>query len=879
MKFAPYTSADDALLRQRLIVAALSAPPLSARSSLLIAPAGYGKTTLLSHLQKALMAQGSTVIWLNCTDEDRDPDVLLTNISHALRSAGLLDSLIEYGVDDLMDILSESGPLALVIDEYENAASDGSDAVLENIIRALPLSCRLFIASRELPQISLAKLRVDGSVRIVNATELRFTDQEMETLLPLSAVPADYGKLLQQSEGWPVMVQLAKLNWQTTSHAAPAIAPQLGHSFGIFDYLAEQILNRLAPDLRDFLLELSILSEVDIPSAQAVTKHPNTEKAIYSLLRLRPIVTVIDEHPLAIRLHPLFRDFLRHEFLNFPITSATELHQRAARYFANGKDLQKAIHHASQSGSEDLVAEILEDAGGALLNINEGYSRTRSYLATLPPSAITHRPRLHLMRLMQSAMEGTSADWLYEFDQFLETLASPENQHLAADSDFALSIELVRGISELAECPQVYVDAPWPKIDERHRKSLARKFEEPRYYGQALILEFLFLIDCGSLQRADQRSKDLAELFQSASFSANASWIINHMSIVNLWKGNLSAAEYYSQMCLDRVRAAGETRNTMMRQYCHAILGECYFEQNKLDLALRTFDDIPKYLPYALLTTMAGYICTASRAKLILGDVQGALADLIQGHEFACTYSLPRMKSIIAATVAEIHLSIGNIDGCEEWIVKEDLRKKLANNQLWFNRSWLETHALVRLFSRYWLHQEDFDRSHDLAHEFSVRAQQSGRSLVAAYADVVVMECLLRKGSRTQAQVVLRRILDATAEHAALRPLLDMSAEGINLLRFMARKKGESHKSWIDTILTTIDAGVSNQGPVANDMSPREREVLQGLELGHSTKIIARTLDISHETVRHHLKKIYAKLDVHNRDEAVQEAKRRGILI
>lgn len=878
MKFAPYTSADDALYRARLVAFALQSPPDSARTTLLIAPAGYGKTTLLCHIQNEMRARRFQTVWLNCTAEDRDPDVFLINLSHAFRTAKLLQGVIDYGISDLMETLAESDPSAIFLDEYENASSPASDAILENMIRGLPANCRLFVAGRELPAIGLAKLRLDGRARIVDATELRFTEQEMSSVITVPALAENYSSLLKQSEGWPVMVQLARLNWAGAAEHQPANTPRLGQAVGIFDYLAEQILSRLPPPLRDFLLEISVLTEVDSASAQAVTKNPEAEKAMHDALRLRPIVTVITERPLAMRLHPLFRDFLRHESVNFPVTASDELQRRAALYFARRKDLQKAMHHAAQAGAEDMAAQILEDAGGALLNVSEGYSRSRTYLAMLGPDAVLQRPRLHLMRIAQQAMEGTSADWIDELDLFYKKFHDTNTTATLLSDDLTLMIELVRAIGEITECRLAYSEAPWQMIDDLRRKCLTHKFKEPRYYSLILVLEILVIVEYGSLQLAEQRAEELAELFQAANFSPNMSWISNHQSNINFYKGSLAEAEYYSKLCLERVHATGETRNTLMRQHTHAILGTCAYEQNKLETALALFDQIPKYEPYMLLPTAVAATCTAARARLHLGDSVQALARLYEAYEFATANALPHLRIIVAATLAELYLKRGDQEECVRWIAREELEKMLAKSQIWFSRPWLETEALVRLFACYWLELNEIDRAHDLAHEFAVRAEQSGRRLMTAHAQVMVMNALLRKGRHDQAQAVLQQILRATAEEGALRPLLDMSADAIVLLRNLMRKKDNPCRGWIETVLKAMEDGVPGQSMAMNDISPRERDVLRGLSLGQPTKIIARDLGISHETVRHHLKKLYVKLDAHNRDEAVRQAQRRGIL-
>jgi DNA-binding NarL/FixJ family response regulator len=185
---------------------------------------------------------------------------------------------------------------------------------------------------------------------------------------------------------------------------------------------------------------------------------------------------------------------------------------------------------------------------------------------------------------------------------------------------------------------------------------------------------------------------------------------------------------------------------------------------------------------------------------------------------------------------------------------------------------------LVRLFSLYWIGMHQAERAYDLAHEFAVRAVQSGRRVMAARAELLVMEAAFKQNRRDRAQLALVRALGSTAGSSAVRLFLDMSAEGFALLEGMTRDKGQSHRTWIDTILGAGGGRSDLRTRASDTISPREKDVLIGLSRGHPTKIIARELNLSHATVHHHLKRIYVKLRVHTREQAVEEARRRNII-
>lgn len=822
-----------------------------------------------------MASKEARIVWLNCGPEDREPDAFLADMNGAFHAAGLTSKLMDYGISDLLRTLSASGFTALFIDEYEHAASSESDSLLEHLIRGLPDQCRLFVSAREAPDISLTKLRLDGSVRIIGANELRLSDAETRGILQGTDLEGAYKDLITQSEGWPVMVQLARLDSQSSYRQTDVLAPKIGQSIGIFDYLAEQILSKMPPEHRDFLLEISILSEVDAALARAITDKPDSDRHFQDLLNLRPIVTVISEKPLTLRLHPLFRDFLRHESARHPVTNADELNRRAALHYVTRHDLAKAISHAAKSGSEDLAAEILEEAGGGLLNISEGHGRVRSYLANFSPETITRRPKLHLMRIMQRAIEGSADDWIAEFEHFIETHRdAPETR----SDDFATQVDLIRSMIESTENKGSTIELPQKRIDEIRSKCMARKFEDPRYLGLGMATELLYLVDYGTLTLAEQRTTDLSDLFTSANFAPNFTWLSNHLSHLSLAKGDLTGAIRNALACLDRLRDLGETRNTLIRQHSHAILGQCYFEQNKVDLALEHLAKVPRHSRYTLISMLVASVCSEARIRFARGEIEQALAGLEETYAFSSSEGIPHLTVITAANIAEFLLRTGDTEGCLDWIKRENLEDTLAKSQLWFTRPWLETEPLIQLFTLLETKQGNLDRAHDLAHEFAVRARESGRKLMAARSEIQLTEVALKQNRRLAAQQAMTRALDDTEGSTALRLFLDMSPAGLSLLKTMQRKKDQSHSKRLDEILSVIESSQEIEKPGGECVSPREKEVLIALSHGHPPKIIARNLDLSYETVRHHLKNIYAKLDVHSRDQAVDEALRRRII-
>ncbi|WP_339710203.1 LuxR C-terminal-related transcriptional regulator [uncultured Sphingosinicella sp.] len=870
MKFLPLGTASDAVERMRLIELALRGAPAAAGSTIITAPAGYGKTTLLVQIRDELQPLGFHSAWLNCTADHVQPAAFLVDLAASFQRAGMFPSMSEFGLSDIVSSISGCGPVSIFIDEYECASSDETDNFLELFIRMLPPNCKLFVATRELPKISLSKLLVDARTRLLKANELQFNPEETRLLMADTGDMDQYGGLLEQCDGWPVILQLLRLEGQSLQKTGiPPIAGQ--HRASIFNYIAEQVLARQEQELQEFLLQISILWDVDVASACAVTQNETSERVLRAALNLSPIVTPLSEAPLSLRLHPLFRDFLRQELAVRMPSAPNALHERAAVHFAAAHDLQRAVHHASLSGQNDLTVKILEDAGGTLLVISEGIAAAGAFLATLPANVVTARPKLRQLRVIQQAMEGTSADWLGDFER-LDCLCGATHAAFADDT-YVFITDLIRAIRNCSETRYAVLSAPWAELAKLREKCLALRYEEPRYLGICLPAEQILLCDYGSVSLAERRTQELQALFETEHYAPNTVWITNHLSFIAVTKGQSRDAEHYSRVVLERLADAGEMRNTFMRRHCTAILGQSFFEQNMVDVALAHFDAVPRQIAYSLLSTQVYAICTRARCLVLAGEIDQALSDLDDDYQYALEEALPHMSVIAPAVGAELRLAAGDMSGCEQLIRSAKLDALLDQHRTWFVRPWLETESLVRLFSRYWLRTDEADRAYNLAHEFAVRASQSGRLLMGAGGFLDAAAAALAAGHRGRADAAIGQAVKQVEGSGAVRLFLD-AHEDVQALLQEKLQNERGHE-----ILSLLSARVAqdvDRGGLAKLLSPREQEVMAELCLGHPTKLAARHLNLSYETVRHHLKRIYTKLHVHTRQQAVEAWKRQA---
>ena len=350
-QYAPIVHIDEAVWRERLISLLLSAPPTTARLTVVVAPAGFGKTTLLAQLARRAEQEGATVCWLNCDAKDKDPEIFSESLLAALACSKLPSKLKGRAqAPDVAGLISGiSQPLLIFIDEFEIASTELVDDVIEAITWAAPVNVSVVLASREMPHIPLTRLQLAGKIRIVDADFLRFNFSETCSLLQDYMPQQALEQVASYADGWPFALQLARLsavggaldNWTVE---ASAKMPRRQ----IFDYLAEEVFSTLKPETLAFLSEVSVLATLDVDSANSVRKRLDSLGFIRELSALKPIV-VVDESNWSARLHPLLSDY----FLDAMDVSApgkrAELHLRAAHHMIERQRVYEAVEHAQEA--------------------------------------------------------------------------------------------------------------------------------------------------------------------------------------------------------------------------------------------------------------------------------------------------------------------------------------------------------------------------------------------------------------------------------------------------------------------------------------------------------------------------------------------------
>jgi LuxR family maltose regulon positive regulatory protein len=345
----------------------------SRRLTLLAAPPGFGKTTLLAEWA----ADGPAFAWLSLDDDDNDPARFFAYVAAALRrvepdigeralaalrSAGA--DLIELVLPLLLnDLAGLDRDLVLVVDDYHLITNPQIHEAIAYLIDRSPAAFRLVLATREDPPLPLGRLRAGGELAELRAGELRFNDEETAAFLTealgLELSAEDVARLQTRTEGWPAALYLAALSLSGREDASELIERFAGDDRFLVDYLATEVLARQTPELRSFLLRTSILKRFCGPLCDAVAERQDSASLLADLERSNLLLVPLDTRREWYRYHHLFGELLQYELAATDRDAVAVLHRRASAWYRDAGLIVDAAHHATAAGDLDAAVELV----------------------------------------------------------------------------------------------------------------------------------------------------------------------------------------------------------------------------------------------------------------------------------------------------------------------------------------------------------------------------------------------------------------------------------------------------------------------------------------------------------------------------------------
>jgi ATP/maltotriose-dependent transcriptional regulator MalT len=834
----------------------------AARLLIVSAPAGFGKTTLLTEWLTAQRPDRTQrrVAWLSLDAADNEAASFWAYVIAALRMAAsgaaesarsLLDDPRLPSVETLLTMLlndlsrSAAGEIVLVLDDYHVIDSRDVQDGMAFLLDHLPPQLHVVIAARADPPLPLARLRARGELTEVRAKDLRFTPDEAATYLNetmrLRLAAGDVAALEARTEGWIAALQLAALSMQGREDPASFIAGFAGDNRYVFDYLAEEVLHRQGERVREFVLQTSVLDRLSGPLCDAVTGQGDGKAMLETLDRDNLFVVPLDDRRQWYRYHRLFADVLQAHMKAERPGQVAGLHRRASAWFGQQGESAAAIGHALAGEDFARAADLTERTIPAIRQARQEAS-LRGWLAAIPEDEIRVRPVLSVgfagALLADGELDGVEGR-LRDAERWLQAPA-PEGMVVADEREYR---RLPGGIELYRAALAIALGDPVEAV--RHARQALDRAAEDDHVCRSAAAGLLALVfwSGGDLEAAYRAWADCSAGLERAGHVSDVLGCAIALADIRVEQGRLGEAV---RTCEHALRLAAGQRGPVVRGTpdIHVALAEVGCARGDLRAAARHLQQSQELGEHNGLPQHR-YRWRVARARLreAEGDLSGALDLLSEAERHYVSDFFPDVRPIHAMK-ARVLIAQGKLGQAWGWVREHGLS---AADDLSYLREF-EHVTLARL-----LVAERTERSlHDatrLLGRLLTAAEQSGRTGRAI--EILAL--------RTQAHQALGDIPAALASREQAQRL----AEPEGLVPVFAD----------EDMPVAAPAGRG----LTEALSERELDVLRLLASELDGPAMARELSISLNTLRTHTKHIYAKLGVTSRRAAVRRAAELGL--
>jgi LuxR family maltose regulon positive regulatory protein len=850
---------------------------------LISAPAGYGKTTLLSAWLGQLRYDSA---WLTLDDGDNDPVRFLAYLAAALRpvdplSGEIIENIIHTQplpeADSLLtplinQLAKSKHPFCLILDDYHAIQNLAVQQVVSFLLEHRPKMLHLVIATRADPPLPLARLRACSEMQEIRLADLRFTSREAADFLNhtmgLKISSADVTRLTTRAEGWIAGLQIAALSIQNTDDVSGFITAFTGTHQNIFDYLLEEILVRQSPEIRRFLLFTSILDRLSPPLCDALlnadlesTPARSSSVVLEELERLNLFIVSLDYERHWYRYHHLFSDLLRPMLEQSYPGLSVELHRRACRWYEAQEMIPEALQHAISSGDMQLVAQIISSN---VLVLVENYEimPTMQKIDSLPQNEMTAYPWL-----------GIARAWAL-------------------------------GIGRLQKSQQT-LDAV-----EKSVENVPDSFERQRLNGHLAAARAFVFCAQGDTTNTITHARLANELLPADEIAVRAMNLTRWGDILVDKQKDLSALPILEQA----LALALQAKKPHVAMIAYAALASANHHAGRMrELhrvcleALTIADDYQRHYQRSLSVTAEIYSLLA-RLLAEWGEDEKAMQFARKGLELSERWGEISIEALCLSYLGHILVLDNDWEQAHQVFQRADNSAQKISPYFW---QALKIYALDSLLD------SDVPNRHEITRQMHY-LQESGAHLPS----LLTARLALRDKQPDQALLALEQALaelkeqpsydivrilglralayqamgDAKQALVSLQQALELAEpenrvatfvrEGAAMERLLRQAQAKSiTPAFIQRLLTSFESHRKHKSTstfvtdvLVEPLSKRELEVLKLLAQGCSDKKIAETLVISLETVYKHNKNIYGKLNVHSRTEAIVRARELDLL-
>jgi LuxR family maltose regulon positive regulatory protein len=872
------------------------------RLILVTAPAGFGKTTLLSCWLQPF--DGDTVpeaAWLSLDERDNDLQRFWEYLVTALTQVGLKGEEQLFALLYQADTVDESFFTALinqvhadipkhfllVLDDYHSINSDQIHHGMAFLLEHMPPQMHLVISGRIDPPIPLAGLRARGQLLEIGSDDLRFTLDETDELVRqvkgIELTPSALNALNLRTEGWVAGIQLAAISLRDCLEPECFLESFTGSMRYIGDYLAEQVLEQLDPVIQEFLLDTSILETLNGSLCDAVTLRADGQRMLERLEKQNLFIVALADDRKWFRYHPLMTEFLLERLRRDRSKHVQTLHSRAANWYAQNGMIEEAVEHALEARNYALAVRLI----GRLREQIRMHSRVRTllnWMRALPEDLIRSKPHLCMGYAWVLAIRG----YFDEVDRLIESVeaelkrgAQHGDQNLENNKSWPYSLRGVRAdLNILRAFMARFGRNPGQAIVYSNRALEIIPADSPRDRGVALLFRGHACMLEGNFDQANQDLLEAVSLCRSASHIVGSLSALHYLAQMRLMQG-------YLPLALAQYRQAqsylSEQRQPVYAGIDHVGMGNVYREWNDLESAERHLREGVRLAEVGgdFVFLRDAYIAR-SQFEFGCGDIDAALESIRKAEAVIQRSAEGWDQRTVQAWRARYWIAQGDLAAASFWVEQSGLDPQAHPKGV----QTIEYLTLARC-----LLAQGRPRQAKSLLERMLQSAEAQERLGHALEIRILLGCALDAlGDRKAALRCIKKAIVLAESQGYVRIFVDEGLPVARLLHQLAVNGSNGQSTYIELlldaygneILKQIEEDRSTRSKSATEadglLSERELQVLALIEKGFSYREIAGDLVIALSTVQTHVKNVYSKLNAHSGIEAVTRARELNLM-
>ena len=884
---------------------------LQRKITLISAPAGFGKTTLVTDW---LYSQGDDssspflVSWLSLDEGDNDVARFLTYLISALNRLPGLEP--EIGVGALQMIQAPQPPppetvlitvinelalatqkIVLILDDYHLIDSQPVHESLNFLIENLPPQLHFVITTREDPPIQMARLRARGQLNELRAVDLRFTLEEaanfLNQVMGLNLSTDDIAALETRTEGWIAGLQMAAISMQGSQDVEGFIRSFTGSHRYVLDYLIEEVLEQQPESVQTFMLQSAILDRLtgslcdvvrfgytETPSSSkgtAVTGQENGQEILEMLDRANLFIIPLDEERRWYRYHHLFADLLRQRLRQTQPEKLPVLHIRASEWFTHQGLHQEAIKHSLVARDYQGAAQLIRAVGIDIMQQGK-HTTVLGWINAFPKEFVKEHPYLSVLygwALQLTGQLESSEAHLLNAENALDNLEYREDE----------DVHTVLGLIHTRRAYLTFLMGESDKTISYARQAMEQlpetavliRAQTATYLGVAYHIQ-------GQLQAAVDTYNGILPTIQRMGGNSTAVSCYFNLGDLYTQMAQLHRAKEIYEQALQFTEQHTGRPDMPFCGYVYVSIGRILRQWNQLEDAYRfTTKGVALCRDWNVAQILALSCIDLAFVHQALGNGEQSRESLQEAIQIMDGFSPWGTKAAIAHQV-KFDLASGDIDAVERWTQANDLT---IDGDFEFDRE-IEYLTLVRVF----IAQKRFEKAYALGQKIYRFAQDIGKRQLELDGLILLALVFSVQGETDQALVHLKKAVNIAQPEGYIRIFVDEGPPMARLL-YAALSRGIT-PDYVQRLLaafpetepekTTVNQPKLSDTDWIEPLSNRELEVLQLIAEGLSRQGIAAQLVLSLNTIKTHTRNIYSKLGVNNQMQAVGKARGLGLL-